>query len=238
MAWHVESIRTAAIAARAHQMRSIVTYAPSTAHFSSTCGSTWDQKWRRRKERAAMQSSSFLLPWPSSSDGGGGIFFPSRNSFSFVGLWAWAGGRGRRSADRAAPAAAGTGSLGGEQDHYAVLGLPRSASVADVKRAYRLLARKVSPYFPSSFVWSYLHSVAKNLIHIVRSFLYFWVYGAKFSLIDVHSRMLWFGYFCFFYIDMVAIARLVIIVRSDLLLYFLFNWIFLIFFFLRQKCIW
>ncbi|XP_038972131.1 dnaJ homolog subfamily C member 18 [Phoenix dactylifera] len=89
--------------------------------------------------------SSFLLPWPSSSERGGGLFLPSRNSLSFVGLWAWAGGRVRRSADRAGPVAAGTGSLGGEQDHYAVLGLPRSASAADVKRAYRLLARKYHP---------------------------------------------------------------------------------------------
>ncbi|KAJ0966289.1 hypothetical protein J5N97_027427 [Dioscorea zingiberensis] len=34
---------------------------------------------------------------------------------------------------------------GGEQDHYAVLGLPRTASASDVKRAYRLLARKYHP---------------------------------------------------------------------------------------------
>lgn len=89
--------------------------------------------------------SSFLLPWPGSSDGGGGLFLPSRNPISFVGLWAWAGGRGRRSADRASPVAAGGSLDGGEQDHYAVLGLPPGASTADVKRAYRLLARKYHP---------------------------------------------------------------------------------------------
>ena len=111
--------------------------------------------------------SSFLLPWPSSSDGGGGLFLPSRKSISFVGLWAWAGGRGRRSADRAGPVAAGTGSLGGEQDHYAVLGLSRSASAADVKRAYRLLARKVSPSHSSSFVSSHLLSVAEIICIIL-----------------------------------------------------------------------
>lgn len=32
---------------------------------------------------------------------------------------------------------------GGEQDHYAVLGLERTATSADIKKAYRLLARKV-----------------------------------------------------------------------------------------------
>ena len=32
---------------------------------------------------------------------------------------------------------------GGEQDHYAVLGLERTATSADIKKAYRFLARKV-----------------------------------------------------------------------------------------------
>ncbi|KAG5232795.1 J domain-containing protein [Salix suchowensis] len=34
---------------------------------------------------------------------------------------------------------------GGEQDHYAVLGLDRTATSADIKKAYRLLARKYHP---------------------------------------------------------------------------------------------
>ncbi|XP_011021477.1 PREDICTED: J domain-containing protein DDB_G0295729-like isoform X2 [Populus euphratica] len=34
---------------------------------------------------------------------------------------------------------------GGEQDHYAVLGLERTATSADIKKAYRLLARKYHP---------------------------------------------------------------------------------------------
>ncbi|KAJ6763101.1 DNAJ-like protein 1 MITOCHONDRIAL-RELATED [Salix purpurea] len=34
---------------------------------------------------------------------------------------------------------------GGEQDHYALLGLDRTATSADIKKAYRLLARKYHP---------------------------------------------------------------------------------------------
>ncbi|KAL3565081.1 hypothetical protein D5086_033127, partial [Populus alba] len=34
---------------------------------------------------------------------------------------------------------------GGEQDHYAVLGLERTATSADIKKAYRLLPRKYHP---------------------------------------------------------------------------------------------
>ncbi|KAJ6854872.1 hypothetical protein NC651_039743 [Populus alba x Populus x berolinensis] len=34
---------------------------------------------------------------------------------------------------------------GGEQDHYAVLGIERTATSADIKKAYRLLARKYHP---------------------------------------------------------------------------------------------
>ncbi|WOL04235.1 hypothetical protein Cni_G12956 [Canna indica] len=101
-------------------------------------------------------SSSYLplgLSTTASSFTGGGsgrLFLPPHNQIAFVGLWAWATGPGRRPAERAghvttaATAVWGAGS-GGEQDHYAVLGLPRSASNAEIKRAYRLLARKYHP---------------------------------------------------------------------------------------------
>ncbi|XP_064960411.1 uncharacterized protein LOC135610173 [Musa acuminata AAA Group] len=83
------------------------------------------------------------------ASGSGRVFLAPRSPIAFVGLWAWASDHGRRLAERtghvaAAAAAPGAGN-GSEQDHYAVLGLPRSASAAEIKRAYRLLARKYHP---------------------------------------------------------------------------------------------
>ncbi|XP_031282876.1 chaperone protein dnaJ A6, chloroplastic-like [Pistacia vera] len=47
----------------------------------------------------------------------------------------------RRSRSAVASAAA----INGEQNHYAVLGVAYSATSADIKKAYRLLARKYHP---------------------------------------------------------------------------------------------
>ncbi|KAJ4845958.1 hypothetical protein Tsubulata_035374 [Turnera subulata] len=43
------------------------------------------------------------------------------------------------------PVVAVASAMNGEQDHYTVLGVPRNASSADIKRAYRLLARRYHP---------------------------------------------------------------------------------------------
>ncbi|KAB5529564.1 hypothetical protein DKX38_019645 [Salix brachista] len=52
---------------------------------------------------------------------------------------------------------------GGEQDHYAVLGLERTATSADIKKAYRLLARKLGFEFPKLLLDK---TVSWRLIHI------------------------------------------------------------------------
>lgn len=39
---------------------------------------------------------------------------------------------------------AAAAAINGEPDHYKVLGVAQSATLADIKRAYRLLARKVT----------------------------------------------------------------------------------------------
>ncbi|KAJ6837602.1 uncharacterized protein M6B38_119725 [Iris pallida] len=99
--------------------------------------------------RSSASSSS------SGAAGGGrfgaaGIFPHSRALASLVGTWAHFDRRVRRPAGRTAPAASAAGSVcraGGERrrDHYAVLGVSRSATAVEVKRAYRLLARKYHP---------------------------------------------------------------------------------------------
>ncbi|XP_058073754.1 uncharacterized protein LOC131222625 [Magnolia sinica] len=89
-----------------------------------------------------MPEMQAYLVGPASIDGVG-FFFPSRNPNNILaGLlkWAHTSGRNRR-AHRPAPLAA----INGGQDHYAVLGLSSHASSSDIKRAYRLLARKYHP---------------------------------------------------------------------------------------------
>ncbi|XP_077210242.1 chaperone DnaJ-domain superfamily protein [Tasmannia lanceolata] len=77
---------------------------------------------------------------PSSKDGVG-LFPNSTKASIFLGQWAFFYERNRRSSTRSGPLAA----IKSEQDHYAVLGLSSCASSADIKRAYRLLARKYHP---------------------------------------------------------------------------------------------
>ncbi|CAA7399291.1 unnamed protein product [Spirodela intermedia] len=77
----------------------------------------------------------------SSSDGGSGLLLLSRKLAATPIPWTRRDGCcARRKAGRVVASAAR-----GEQDHYAVLGISRRASAADVKRAYRLLARKYHP---------------------------------------------------------------------------------------------
>ncbi|KAI9185751.1 hypothetical protein LWI28_010361 [Acer negundo] len=53
--------------------------------------------------------------------------------------------RRRRLHHRWLPVVASAAAIDGEQDHYAVLGITSTATSSDIKRAYRLLARKYHP---------------------------------------------------------------------------------------------
>ncbi|KAG0466904.1 hypothetical protein HPP92_017906 [Vanilla planifolia] len=66
-------------------------------------------------------------------------------SFSWIHLGPWYGAR--PDGGGAGPASATSTAVRGcrDQDHYAVLGIRRTATAADVKRAYRMLARKYHP---------------------------------------------------------------------------------------------
>ncbi|KAJ4979753.1 hypothetical protein NE237_010533 [Protea cynaroides] len=57
----------------------------------------------------------------------------------FVPRWRSLGGRPRP------PVVAFSAALNGQQDHYTLLGVPATATSADIKKAYRLLARKYHP---------------------------------------------------------------------------------------------
>lgn len=50
-------------------------------------------------------------------------------------------------------AASSSWAIPDEQEHYAVLGLSRNATFAEIKRAYRLLARKVLHFLYFFYFW-------------------------------------------------------------------------------------
>ncbi|KAF8398580.1 hypothetical protein HHK36_017511 [Tetracentron sinense] len=90
---------------------------------------------------------AYLLLGPSSIDGGGGGGGGVIASFKgniFVGPWICYHRPNHCTARRSGPVVA-SAAINGQQDHYAVLGLSSSASSSDIKRAYRLLARKYHP---------------------------------------------------------------------------------------------
>ena len=78
---------------------------------------------------------TYLLVGPASVDGCGRI---TRRSPLFGGV----GGSFSPHRRRLAPVVA-SAPVDGRQNHYAILGVSPSASAADIKKAYRLLALKV-----------------------------------------------------------------------------------------------
>ncbi|EEF36915.1 chaperone protein DNAj, putative [Ricinus communis] len=99
-----------------------------------------------------MQALLLVGPIPTALEGSGAI---SSSSSSFIAgvvgpAWCWAHHRNRlshhlRKWSSVAAASSSRAAANDEQDHYAVLGLTRNATSADIKQAYRLLARKYHP---------------------------------------------------------------------------------------------
>lgn len=103
-----------------------------------------------------MQVQLLVGPIPTAFDGSGALSSSSSASSFIAGFnsligpaWGWAHRHNRLSRLRkwgsVVVASSSWAAFNSEQDHYAVLGLARTASSADIKRAYRLLARKYHP---------------------------------------------------------------------------------------------
>ncbi|WCJ43633.1 Chaperone DnaJ-domain superfamily protein [Euphorbia peplus] len=97
-----------------------------------------------------MQAQFLVGPIPTAIDGSGSFISSTSSSFlnSLISpAWRWAHHRNRFSPRRkiSSVAVASWAAINGDQDHYAVLGVSPNATVPDIKRAYRLLARKYHP---------------------------------------------------------------------------------------------
>lgn len=117
-------------------------------------------KWGKTNAWAIMQSHLLLVgPVPingSSGTGYGyGFGFSSAVDSTNPTASTWPTTRPRRR--RTLVVSSSAFEINGSQDHYAVLGLSRNATSAHVKRAYRLLARKVHALSRSQ---SYNHQIA------------------------------------------------------------------------------
>lgn len=81
---------------------------------------------------------AYLLWRPTSIDGGGGT-----NRSLLIGPWTWPITNTCSAVRRRWAPVMASAAIGGQQNHYSVLGVSPSASPADIKKAYRLLALKV-----------------------------------------------------------------------------------------------
>ncbi|XWS57607.1 hypothetical protein CRYUN_Cryun09bG0188300 [Craigia yunnanensis] len=116
-----------------------------------------------------MQSHLLVGPTPVNGFSSSFIFNggnPSVSASPFNGNWLHPYNHPRKSRKRWVPppssSFASAAGINGEQNHYSVLGVGRTASSADIKRAYRLLARK---YHPDVSKDSRAGEVFKNIHH-------------------------------------------------------------------------
>lgn len=61
-------------------------------------------------------------------------------------------------------ASSSSAAVNGGQNYYAVLGVARTATTVQIKRAYRLLARKVFLDFLRTRVWCFVLSLRRNML--------------------------------------------------------------------------
>ncbi|KAI4350364.1 hypothetical protein L6164_004826 [Bauhinia variegata] len=92
-----------------------------------------------------MQAQLLVGPIPIPGCGGGFSSILHSHLYSSAPQQGWTYRRHQGGWRPVIVASSSGAAIDGEQNHYAVLGLTRTATAADIKRAYRLLARKYHP---------------------------------------------------------------------------------------------